>query len=171
MYVNMQITKTRSSGPRQSLPPAMVGSPHELVGGRREGESTKHLSLIPLRPPSALSHCHLPRATLVYGQILSLARAESGGIYYLAWCEGEHVPWAIFPALKSGVKLEFHRTLQPSKTMPLLVAYKYMAFDVANLDKGNSFWAYQAPSPEFQGLSQPHSLPHTTREWQAASST
>jgi len=76
------------------------------------------------------------------------------GVFYssrirasLAWWKGEHAPRAILSALKSGVKLDFHRTPQPFKTSPLLVADKDVAFAVADLAKGDSLGAYQALLP------------------------
>lgn len=99
-----------------------------------------------------LATCPVPRWYPGKG---SAWQGPNPGVFYssrirasLAWWRGERAPRAILTALKSGVKLEFHRTPQPFKTSPLLVADKDVAFAVADLAKGDSLGAYQALLPE-----------------------
>jgi len=87
----------------------------------------------------------------------SAGQAPNPGVFYssrirasLAYLKGKYATRAIFSALKSEVKLNFHRTPQPFKTSPLLVADKDVALAVADLAKDNSSGACQAILPNGQ---------------------
>ena len=87
----------------------------------------------------------------------SAVQALNPGVFHsarirasLAYLKGKHVTRAIFSALKSEIKLDFHRAPQPFTTSPLLVTDKDVALALTDLAKEDNSGAYQAILPNGQ---------------------